>query len=157
MFLDDILAINFSAMNVCIVGLAASGKSHVAAKLYGRNPTHTLISTDSYLPFNYEQGLYELISDLGNPEKHDFNPIIVEGILNFRLLRKGLDTDCWKPDAIIFVENSRKQRHEIYLRERDASKLKYMQSFDLGLLKIWNEYLQSPVKKPPIFTLNNEH
>ncbi len=157
MTVDEIMSINLSGLNAVLVGLPASGKSHIAARLYAKNPGHILISTDSYIGVDYEDSLYRLIEDLGNPDRPSFQPLLLEGVMVYRLLRKGLEVDCWKPDVIIDVQATRKQRHEIYMKERDPSKWKYVEKSDLGLLSIWNQYMASPQLKPPIFTLENNH
>jgi adenylate kinase family enzyme len=157
MTLDEAISYNLSGLNVAVLGLPASGKSHVAARLYAKNSHHVLISTDNYMAQGYEQSLYDLIEELGNPLWNTFEGLILEGVLCYRILRKGLGMDCWKPDVIFMVEASTKKRQEIYLKERDPNKIKYMASFDRSLTTIWNEYLNSDIPKPPIFYLNNEY
>jgi adenylate kinase family enzyme len=155
MTLDEAISYNLSGLNVAVLGLPASGKSHLAARLYAKNSHHVLISTDNYMAQGYEQSLYDLIEELGNPLWNTFEGLILEGVLCYRILRKGLGMDCWKPDVIFMVERSIQERERVYHTERDPAKLKNMKSFDLGLMNIWNYYLFNRKDDTPIFYINN--
>lgn len=142
---------------IVIVGYAASGKTTFSEKFAKDYPDHRLIHTDDYIQFGYEPALYKLISDIQQTE----GPFIVEGVLGYRLLRKGIqgvskeemkakgiitDVELWKwqPDLVITCECPTETRIKRYLkRGGDANKLL---TFDKNLNTVWYDY-KSLLKK----------
>lgn len=136
MRLEEILSVPLEGSCV-VIGIPASGKTFLGNKLVEQNSSHLLLSTDSYMGTGYERDLYPLIEDLRSYPKE----IIIEGVLGYRLLRKGLQEDDFCPDLVIVCETNKKKQAEIYAKERDPKKLQYMKSFEIGLMKVYNDYM----------------
>lgn len=154
MNLDELLAKDFFWKNVLVIGLPASGKTFIANKIREMAFAIDIFHTDKYIEFGYEDSLYNLIEELEGFKTEA--TCIVEGVLGYRLLRKGLEIDCWKPDVVIVCEGSKKRQTEIYAAERDPKKLKYMRSFELGLTKIFNDYMSAEkTHQPEFLTVEN--
>ena len=120
--------------NVLIIGPPASGKTSFANQLGGN-----VVHTDDYIKHGYEQALYVMMFDLVNAEP----PLIIEGVLGYRLLRKIAQTNFnWKPDLVIELQISKERQQYVYQTERDPSKLRYLQSFAAAHAKILDDYFQ---------------
>lgn len=136
---------------VVIVGYAASGKTTFSEKFAKDYPEHRIFHTDDYIQFGYESALYKLISDI----QHTYGHFIVEGVLGYRLLRKGIKgvsmdemkkygvmqyTDMWymHPDLVITCKCPTETRIKRYLkRGGDANQLL---KFDKNMNTIWCDY-----------------
>jgi len=127
---------NIKNKNVLIIGPPASGKTTLALELKKVN-YHELIHTDDYIDFGYEQALYVMMDDIPQGV-----PTIIEGILGYRLLRKGVQTGKYFPDLVIEMEVTREQQAAIYENERDPKKLQYLKGFAAAHNKILNDYFE---------------
>ena len=144
MNLQDILAFNFEKKNVCIIGHPASGKTHLSNLIC---PNHHKIHTDSYIGEGYLAALHSTLHEIHNTDKHT----LVEGVICYRLLRKGVELASYYPDIIIRIEISPSKQKEIYEKERDAKKLKYMDSFNKSDDTLFNQFLEDcPVHNLPL-------
>lgn len=157
MSLEELLSTDLSGKEIVIIGKPASGKTYIATLIAQRYGQH-LISTDNYIDSGFEQSLYELIEDI----KPRTVPIVVEGMLGYRLLRKGLQEPetQFQPQIVIEVEITTKRQQEIYHNQRDPKKLKYMQSFAKSCMTVYNEYhrlLESAEFKPVFITVENDY
>lgn len=147
---------------IVILGYAASGKTTFSEKLAKGYPEHRIFHTDDYIQFGYEPALYKLISDIQNYD----GPMIIEGVLAYRLLRKGIQgvsigsvdrfdivqpptTWYFHPDLVITCECPTDVRIQRYLkRGGDANKLL---TFDKNLNTVWYDYkslLEKEEKQP---------
>lgn len=150
MTLDEILNKDFFWKNVLVIGLPASGKTYLTGLLKQKNIMHQIFHTDAYIEFGAEESLYCLIEDLGDTLTSDLK--IVSGVLGYRLLRKGRETDCWKPDIVIECVMPEYKQAEIYRTERSTKSFKAVKTLNLGLRSILNEYkLNTPEKEQPIW------
>lgn len=143
---------------VVIIGLAASGKTTltemIAADLL---PDHDVIHTDDYMKFGFEQSLYKMIDDI--KQKGD-NPMIIEGVQGFRLLRKGLERGDFFPDVVINTTCPTATRDKRYEFRGGTGNLA---TFDKVLMKIWMDYRdalvatnKNLVKRPRFINIETE-
>jgi adenylate kinase family enzyme len=85
---------------IVILGYTKTGKVTIAKKL-AQELNYPLFESDHYINIkDREQSLYNLIDHV-LPYYQSNQPIIIEGILCFRLLRKGLQLNNFSPDLII--------------------------------------------------------
>ena len=125
---------------VLIIGLPASGKTLLANELQAKVPGHVFIGTDTEFPFI--AGTSENVFN----EMLDYQclkiPVVMEGVLCYRLLRKCVENSgAWLPDLIIEVKCSEETRAQRYAIERPEKKYKSVLPFCKGLngyLEVWN-------------------
>lgn len=129
---------NIKNKNVLIIGPPASGKTTLAKELSKQYLNHQLIHTDDYIHWGYEPALYALIGDIAK----QFYNTIIEGVLGYRLLRKGVQLDCYYPDLVIEMQITAEQQARIYQQERDAKKLQYLKGFAATHEKILHDYFE---------------
>ena len=90
-----------STGNVVIIGYAAAGKTYFAQQLEKEYPKAKFIHTDDYMKYGFEEALYVLMDDLKSNK--DYSLRVIEGVLGYRLLRKGAQLGTFKADLIIKV------------------------------------------------------
>lgn len=131
-----------SYTKIVIIGSAASGKTSLALFLrqYLNEEFH-ILHTDDYLEHGPIKGLYLLLAKASSATR----PTIIEGILGYRLLRKGLQTGDYAPDLIIELSTNWERIHSVYQTERDTKKLKYV----IGQVKSCNKVLQEYIELLP--------
>ena len=105
---------------VVIIGPAASGKSWLADQLHLTWKHHKVFHSDDYMSHGFEQSLYVMMDDI---QKHSA-PCIVEGVLGYRLLRKGVELDNFYPDVVIEMMITDERMEKTYNEDRDPAKLK---------------------------------
>lgn len=148
--------IDITGKNVLIIGRPASGKSYTAEKLARDNPNHVLIKTDDYKHLGYVEALYAIIDDLKvlGPKVNT----IVEGVQGYRLLRKGVELNCYYPDMVIELEITDRRMNQTYILERDPKKLAYLKGFNKAHEKVLNDYREMQNKhKPKWIKLKNNY
>lgn len=154
MNLHDILEQSYKNKNVIILGRPASGKTWLSNALSPMYPHHHVIHTDDYKDFSEPVAIQALIEDA-----YHNKPYIIEGCTGYRLLWQGAVEKSYKPDIIIHCIISRGKQREIYLQERDASKIKHLKRFHDGCMKFLNSYLYSTpeAEQSPIYEFYNEY
>lgn len=120
--------------NVLIIGCPASGKTYVSKLL--SDAEHRLVHTDRYMDLGYVDSLYELLRGLSLYK----GLTIVEGVLGYRLLRKGYQKGSYRPDVVIEMKVSESRMMDTYKNERDPNKIRYLKSFNKMHAKILAEY-----------------
>jgi hypothetical protein len=155
MTLEELLSYPIAGKNVVIVGIASSGKTWLS-ELFA-NPYHELVHTDGFLKLGFTgsqtiEAIFELIEDCRNRNRS----MIIEGVMGYRLLLRGLEIG-YRPDVIINLTISRAQQRLIYLNERDANKVKWLRGFNEMCLMSYNEYLNDcpENERPQIIEFNN--
>jgi dephospho-CoA kinase len=146
MTIQEVLSLNIVDKNVLIIGPPASGKTWLCNEIRGLS--HLVIRTDNYIHYGYKESMYEVLREVTHAHKLEINTI-VEGIQGYRLLRKGVELDCYYPDIVIELEISEKRMHETYKKERDPQKIKYLQSFNAAHQTILEDYFSLPNEKKP--------
>lgn len=153
MNLHDILEQSYFNKNVIIIGRPASGKTFLSKALSPMYPHHHIIHTDDYKDFSEPVAIQALIEDA-----YENRPCIIEGVLGYGLLLEGAREQSYKPDIVITCDISAGKQREIYLAERDVSKIQFQKRFFIKMLNILNEYHSFvPVEqKPKFITFHNE-
>ena len=139
------LHVDIETKNVLIIGKPTSGKTHLSTLLSKDNPNHKIIHTDDYVKFGYKEGLYRLLLDFAGVSQ----PTIIEGVLGYRLLRKGVELDCYYPDLVIELEVPDALMYKTYRNERPGKDVSYLKGFNAAHLSILQHYKSMPNKKPP--------
>ena len=142
---------------IVVCGFTKTGKITIAKKIAGELNRKLFIS-DDFQYIEHEKALYEFIKNI-SPYHQKRIPIIVEGILCFRLLRKGIQEKIFFPDLIIKTKCDEKTIRHFYNKDGEGHKIDRALSFNKGLDKIWNDYLNllsqnSWVKTPQFIELN---
>jgi hypothetical protein len=148
------LHVDIGNSNVVIIGKPASGKTYSSKLLKHDNPKHHVIHTDDYGKFGFKEGLYRLLMDLPRVKQ----PYIVEGILGYRLLRKGVELDVFYPDMVIELIIPDILMFRTYSAERPDKDVSYLKSFNAACQTILNDYKTMVNNKPPQWIhLNNAY
>jgi adenylate kinase family enzyme len=129
--------------NVLIIGCPASGKTYVSGLL--DNDKHRVVHTDRYIDLGHKESLYNLLDGLSLYK----GLTIVEGVLGYRLLRKGLQTGEYFPDLVIELRVNEETMLDTYKYKRDPLKVKRLKSFNKAHRTILDEYLKLPNDRPP--------
>jgi hypothetical protein len=138
---DDRL-INFclSKQIIVVLGYTKTGKITIAKKLSKETQYPLLISDDYVKISNPIDALYILMEDIKEHQRNN-QPFIVEGILCFRLLRKGAKLNSFNPDVIIKTQCNDETIQYFYNKDGESNKVNRALSFNKGLNTIWEEYL----------------
>jgi hypothetical protein len=135
---------DLQTLSVLVIGQPASGKTFLTGIA---QPKQRVIHTDDYKELGFLESMYSVMEDVKQSGR-----TWVEGVQGYRLLRKGVELNCYFPDIVINLSISDKQREIIYNAERDPAKLKYLQSFEKANNKILADYADymalSSHKKP---------
>jgi len=151
MTIDEVLQIDIEEKNILIIGCPASGKTYLANKF---NTQNKIIHTDDYMKYGYKESMYKILEHL----KETQEKTIVEGIQGYRLLRKGVQLDCYYPDIVIQLVITEQQMMRTYIRERNEKKIKYLKGFNKMHDKIIKDYFLLKNNKPPLWiTIKNNH
>lgn len=142
---------NFTVIVVC--GFTKTGKVAIAKKLSTDLNRHLLISDD------YGIDEFELFKDSCIGIYKQKMPVIIEGVLSFRLLRKGVQEGTFLPDLIIKTNCNEATIRYFYEKDGEVSKINRALSFNKGLNTIWDEYrnilkTDPKIKRPSFLELN---
>lgn len=153
MTLDELLLVDLHHKNVLLLGRPSAGKTYLSNILSGMYKHHHVIHCDDYKDFSEPVAVQALIEDA-----YENKPCIVEGVLGYALLLQGAYEKSYKPDIVITCDISAGKQREIYLAERDASKIQFQKRFFTKMLNIMNEYhsLVPVEQKPQFVTFHNE-
>jgi hypothetical protein len=141
---------------IIVCGYTKTGKITIAKKLALILNRPILIS-DDYTSNGKDkvEALYTFMDDVLYYYNKNI-PIIVEGILCFRLLRKGIQLNNFYPDLIIKTKCNDNTIKHFYEKDGESNKISRALSFNKGLNTIWDEYIntlhQSPNVKFPKYT-----
>lgn len=173
--LTELLDRDFTGENVLIIGCPASGKSTIMQMIHDRQKIgHFIFHSDDYMHHGYEQSLYALIDDykklrseLDGSSEHPLpldayskHPIFIEGILGYRLLRKGVELDCYYPDVVIELLITDERMEQTYNESRDPEKLKGARSQTKACATILGKYKEMFIpdgKYPEWIQINNDY
>ena len=143
---------------IVICGYTKTGKITIAKKL-ARELNRELIISDDYKFQDYGDNFLQAFMTAVDSKIQQRKPIIAEGVLCFRLLRKTVQMNGVLPDLIIKTECDEQTIRYFYNKDNESHKVEKALSFNKGLNTIWNDYLtlleQNPrIKKPKIIQLN---
>lgn len=149
--MENIKDLDITGKNVLIIGCPASGKTHLVNQM---KTSHKIIHTDDYMQHGYEQAMYVILDEIKNNQSNT----LVEGVQGYRLLRKGVQLDCYYPDIVIQLIISESRMMETYKNERNAKKVQYLKGFNKMHDKILNDYfLIGNKSKPEWIKVNNTY
>ena len=133
---------------IVVCGYTKTGKITIAKKLASTLNRHILIS-DDYTSNGKDkvEALYTFMDDILYYYNKNI-PIIVEGILCFRLLRKSTQLNNFYPDLIIKTKCNDDTIKYFYKKDGELSKIHRALSFNKGLNTIWNEYVDTFHQNP---------
>lgn len=142
---------------ILIIGYTKSGKVTIAKELSKQLDNRKLFISDDYIKdWGHDDALNRLEEDI-NESYYSSDPIIIEGILGFRLLRRMSKNGYHLPDMVIKTECNKETISYFYSIEEPGKNLNSVFGFNQGLEKIYNEvvyFLESQGKKIPVLTLN---
>lgn len=138
--------------SIVVLGIPNSGKTTFATQL-SKNIQYTLIKSDDYFIKDNQQ---ESLEYLYREVTHYYNnniPFIVEGVLGYRLLRKGAQTASFLPDLIINLNCNMETMIHFYEQDNESHKINRAVGYVKGLTSIFQEYknilLNNPQLKRP--------
>ena len=145
----SLLDICRNSKSIVIAGFTKTGKVTIAKKI-SKELNLPLFISDNYInEKDRTTSLYGLIDSI-LPYYNRNIPFIVEGILTFRLLRKGVQLNNFYPDLIIKTNCNDATISHFYKKDGEESKINRALSFNKGLDKIWDEYANLVNKNPYI-------
>jgi hypothetical protein len=132
--------VNYCApMNTIVVcGYTKTGKITIAKKL-AEQLNRPLFISDDYQNLDSKDSLSIFMEDVLKYYSQKL-PIIVEGILCFRLLRKGIKESCFFPDLILKTKCDENTIRHFYNKDGEGHKIERALAFNRGLNTIWTEY-----------------
>lgn len=147
---------SFKTIVVC--GYTKTGKITIAKKL-AEQLNRMLFISDDYSFEKYGDKTLEIFMSNVLPYHQKNIPIVIEGVLCFRLLRKGVQENCFYPDLILKTNCNDETITHFYKKDGEESKIPRALSFNKGLNKIWNDYLDlvsldPRIKRPHYIELN---
>jgi len=153
MTIDEVIEIDITGKDILIIGCPASGKSWLAKKIY--KPTHEIIHTDKFSEDGYHLGMYGALTAYQFAKKKT----IIEGIHGYRMLRKGVEYANYLPDIVINLSITEKRMLEVYEKERDVEKVKYLKQFNNSHKKILSDYFDNQLEdsKPLWIEVSNDY
>ena len=144
--------------SIVIVGFPKTLKSTIAEYL-SEQINYPLFIADNYINYYDKTKQLNDLRDAILPHYNRNLPFIVEGVLSFRLLRKGIQLNDFFPELIIKTNCNQSIIEYFYKKDGQEDKIKHVLKFNKGLSTIWDEYLsllsQNPrIKKPKYIELD---
>ncbi len=144
--------IDIAGKNVLIIGAPASGKTYLSGIF--SHAGRIVIHTDDYMEYGFQEALYRCLDDICDASQ----PTLVEGVQGPRLLRKGVELDCYYPDIVFELVTSWERIEKTYKEERDTAKLKGQKGFAKMNETILGDYFSMPNERPPVwYRVQNEY
>jgi adenylate kinase family enzyme len=147
MLLSDILKLDLVRKNVVIIGAPSSGKTYLSEKMKEVYPYHSFIHSDDFIQYGFEDGLYEMIREIKKTDKY----CIIEGILCYRLLRKGAEQGSFSPDYVIQTHIADEDLEKAYKDKNEPEKLPKVRSLIKSNQTVFELYCGMEKQKNPIF------
>jgi hypothetical protein len=150
MVMDILRSIAPSFKKIAIVGLPCSGKTFLSEALELELPHYEVLHTDALIELGAEASLSRLQHLVRDPDKYQ----IVEGVLVYRLLRKG-----WRPNVILRCECDSATRADRYRQRGNLQGTDHLKQMNKSLIKIWNDYCDvrnTEVNKTPILFYDSD-
>lgn len=136
--------LELAGKTIVIIGPPASGKTTLAKSISEYTGTG-VINTDDYMEYGYKNSLYVMLDDLSELTEAK----IIEGMQGYRLLRKGVELDCFYPDVVVELSVTQEQVERVYTTERIASKLPKLAAFNKMHQTILESYKAMENSNPP--------
>lgn len=152
---SDLLKLDIAGKTVVIIGCPASGKTTLGKALAERTG-RDVIHTDDYMEHGYKQSMYAVLADLMMRDENTAPPII-EGVQGYRLLRKGVELDCFYPDVVIELHVTPEQVARVYREQRSEKKAGSLIAFNKMHETILADYRAMDNPRPPAwYTVQND-
>ncbi len=134
---------------IVIVGFPKTGKSTISKKLNDSLGRHIIASDDFGLQ-HFEDFKKSCLTAYNKQI-----PIIIEGVMGFRLLRRGLEENNFYPDLLIKTNSNNETIIHLYNKFGEGDKIPRVLSFNKGLNTMWDEYRavlrNNPSLKRPVY------
>lgn len=134
---------------IVVAGFTKTGKYPIAKKLADSLNRHMIVSDDFGLQ-NFED--FKRTAQIAYIKQ---TPVIIEGVMNFRLLRKGLEENTFFTDLIIKTNCNEATIRHFYEKDGEGDKIARVLSFNKGLNTMWDEYRatlrNNPSLKRPVY------
>lgn len=129
--------VNIKDKDIVIIGWPTSGKTYLTDFLSTKTD-HLIIHTDDYYERigDFKKELYVLLDDLKAIDR----PVIVEGILGYRLLRKGVELNCFHPEIVIEIEHTYEAMQKIYITERKPKNYEKGKALSIACETVLKDY-----------------
>ena len=152
--IPDLLTTDLHGKTVVIIGHPATGKTWLGkalAAITGRQVIHT----DDYIQYGHVEGLYVLLDELQAME----GPHLVEGVMGYRLLRKGAQTGLYYPDVVIHLTVPAECVERTYRQVRkEPEKLPGVKRLGMACDTVLRDYLEMNNPHPPVWwDVQNEY
>lgn len=149
MTLEELLIYDLTGLDILILGKPSAGKTWLSKVLEGMYKHHTVLHADDYLTSSViEPRLIAAIIE----DQSFTQPCIIEGMSGYQLLLTGAKDKNYSPDVVIEIEISAGKQREIYLAERNPSKIQFLKRFAIKMQGILNEYHQLvPEEQKPLW------
>lgn len=136
-------------MKIAVIGHSCSGKTlltNTLAKLY---PDYIIFRADQYKGPDFETAAHPLLDQINRAGDR----IICEGVQTAHLLRLGAETRSLFFDVVINCHTDEKTQMSRYITERDATKWRYIPSFNKSLDTVFMGYrnVVTAMNKAPVF------
>lgn len=146
------------AKTIVVAGFTKTGKITISNKL-SEELGYPIIKSDDFKveQFGTTKALFAFMGECLS-YYNTRQPVIIEGVKAFRLLRKGLQLRSFYPDVIIKTECNEATIRHFYKKDGEEEKADRAMSFNKGLQTTWDSYLslldeKFVIKKPKIITL----
>ncbi len=148
----EVLCLDITSKNVLVIGIPASGKTYLTNSF---ETDHKKIHLDEYRRFGYKQSIYHALNHLKQVKEFT----IIEGVQGYRLLRKGVELNCYYPHIVIQLIITVEQMIITYLKEREQRKIPYLKGFNKANDRILSDYFKMKNKSVPELwiTVHNKH
>lgn len=153
---ETFINLDLKNKDILIIGCPATGKTFLSNKIIKDRNT-ILIHTDDYMKHGFKESLYFLLEDIEKYKKEGYK-LIIEGVLGYRLLRKGQELGSYFPDIVIEVTIDQLKQLEIYRKERDHKKIKYIESFNKNVNTVLESYFSmTRINEPKWIKVYNKY
>lgn len=137
---------------IVVCGFTKTGKAIIAREL-AKQLKRPLVESDDYGFEAYEY----FVKDSLNLVRQ--MPVIIEGVLSFRLLRGGIKDNTFVPDLILKTNCNEATIRHFYEKEGEGRKINRVLAFNRSLNTIWEDYLEERsllpwIKFPEYLELN---
>lgn len=152
--IHDILTTDFTGQSVAIIGHPATGKTWLGKALAAATGRQ-VIHTDDYIRYGNVEGLYVLLEELQTME----GPHLIEGVMGYRLLRKGAQTGLYYPDVVIHLTVPAECVERTYWQVRkEPEKLPGVKRLGMACDTVLRDYLEMNNPHPPVWwDVQNEY
>ena len=134
---------------IVVAGFTKTGKYPIAKKIADSLNRHLIVSDDFGLQ-NFED--FKRTAQIAYVKQ---TPIVIEGVMSFRLLRKGLEENNFYTDLIIKTNCNEATIRYFYEKDGEGDKIARVLSFNKGLNTMWDEYRatlrNNPTLKRPVY------